>query len=76
MDILSSNSGSDVIKMGVSSYVVREQSKLLDWISEKIDWSQLSTNPNDIYVLEYQLICAIYHIIQMLFISWKPIEKK
>jgi hypothetical protein len=55
---------SDVIRQVVSSYVIREQPKLLDWISDKVDWNYLTYNPNDIYILEYQLICAIYHIIK------------
>ena len=66
---------SDVIRQVVSSYVIREQPKLLDWISDKVDWNYLTCNPNDIYILEYQLICAIYHIIKMLLV-YKPINMK
>lgn len=67
---------SNVLKQVVSLYVIREQPKLLDWISDKIDWNHLTFNPEDIYILEYQLIIAIYYIIQMLFMHWKPINTK
>ena len=42
----------DVLKI-VSSYLVKPKMKLLDWVLlDKINWQQLSKNPNAIHLLE------------------------
>ena len=46
----------DVLKI-VACYTVVDKMKLLDWINidmnrDKLDWNQLSTNPNAIQLLE------------------------
>ena len=35
----------------VASYIVKPRMKLLDWIQEKLDWGQLSENPNLLYAI-------------------------
>ena len=42
----------DVLKI-VSSYLVIQKKKLLDWIPlDKLNWSMLSMNPDAIHLLE------------------------